>query len=224
MTFENSFSVALSARLQQAAVIAVLVIDDADDALPLAESLWDGGVRAIELTLRTPAATDALARIRKHFPQIIAGAGTVLTPTQVNEAADAGAAFAVAPGTNPAVIKAAANIRLPFAPGIATPSDIESALQSGCRLMKYFPAEHLGGMAYLRAIANPYAHLQLQFIPLGGIDQENASDYLRDPLVHSIGGSWIAPRGLIRQRDWKTITQRASEAAKLSIQPPGEAG
>ena len=202
----------VSQRMHRAGVIAVLVVDRVADAVPLAHALLAGGVDAMELTLRTPAAVDALRKIRAEVPQMLAGIGTILTPAQVAEVADAGAAFGVSPGINPRVVLAAEDRGLPFSPGIATPSDIEQALELGCRLLKFFPAEPSGGLAYLKSIAAPYAHLNVRYIPLGGLDASHLDRYLAEPLVHAIGGSWIAPRDLIQKQDWKTITERAQQA------------
>jgi 2-dehydro-3-deoxyphosphogluconate aldolase/(4S)-4-hydroxy-2-oxoglutarate aldolase len=139
-------------RVQRCGVIAVLIVDQAQDAIPLAQALLAGGIDAMELTLRTPAALDALRRIKAEVPKMLVGAGTVLTPEQVSEVAAAGADFAVSPGMNPRVVLAARELGLPFAPGIATPSDIEQAIECGCKLLKFFPAEPLGGLSYLKAI------------------------------------------------------------------------
>lgn len=209
------FNVTLRSRLQRSGVVAVLVIDDPADAVPAARALLEGGVDCMELTLRTPAAMEALQKILKEVPEMIAGVGTILTPEQVGEVASAGAAFGVAPGMNPRVVKEAKQAGLPFAPGICTPSDIEAALECGCRVLKFFPAEPLGGMSYLKSIAAPYAHLGLSFIPLGGVDAGNAESYLREPNILALGGSWIAPRDLIRKRDWASITQRAQQVAEI---------
>ena len=130
-----------------------------------------------------------------------------------NLAVGAGAAFGVAPGMNPRVVHAARDAGLPFAPGIATPSDIEQALECDCRLLKFFSAEPMGGISYLKSIAAPYAHLNLRYIPLGGIDASHLDRYLAEPLIQAIGGSWIAPRELIQKHDWQTIGERAREAA-----------
>jgi len=169
----------------------------------------------MELTLRTPAAMEALLSIRGEVPEMIAGVGTILTPQQVGEVAAAGAAFGVAPGMNPRVVMEAKQTGLPFAPGVCTPSDIEAALECGCRVLKFFPSEPLGGMGYLKSISAPYAHLGLSFIPLGGVDAGNAESYLREPNILALGGSWIAPRDLIRNRDWAAITQRAAQVAEI---------
>jgi len=116
---------------------------------------------------------------------------------------------------NPRVVMEATQVGLPFAPGICTPSDIEAALECGCRVLKFFPAEPLGGMGYLKSIAAPYAHLGLSFIPLGGVDAGNAESYLREPNILALGGSWIAPRDLIRKKDWASVTQRAEQVAEI---------
>ena len=208
-----TFPPALARGIYDAGVIAVLVIDEPADALPLAGALVAGGVHAIELTLRTPSALESLAIIKKNMPRMLVGAGTVLTPAQVLQARDAGADFAVAPGCNARVLAAAAEARLPFAPGIATPSDIEAALEFGCALLKFFPAEPSGGLAYLKNMAAPYAHLGLRYMPLGGITAATAAAWLADPLIAALGGTWLAPRPLIQARDWAGITQRAAEAA-----------
>ena len=205
----------LLARLHRTGIVAVLVIDDPADAIPLARALLAGGVDCMELTLRTPAAMDALRRVRAEVPEMLAGVGTILTPQQVNDVATAGAHFGVAPGCNPRILAEATRIGLPFAPGICTPSDIELALEAGCRLLKFFPAEPTGGLAYLRSMAAPYAHLGIRFVPLGGIDPTNAERYLNEPLVHALGGSWLAPRDLIKNHDWPAITANARQATDL---------
>ena len=205
----------LSAHIHKTGVIAVLVLDDAEVAVPLAQALLTGGVDCIELTLRTDAALECVRRIRAGAPQIIVGVGTILTPHQMQEAAKAGAAFGVAPGMNARVVQAAQIAGLPFAPGICTPTDIEHALELGCRLLKYFPSEPCGGLAYLRSIAAPFAHLGVRYVPLGGVGAANAETYLREPLVHALGGSWLAPREAIQKRDWATITKNALEATDI---------
>ncbi len=205
----------LAECVRGAGIIAVLVIDREEDAVPLARALLAGGVGVMELTLRTDAALDALRAIRKDVPEMVAGVGTVLTPKQVGQVAGAGGAFGVSPGVNPRVIKAAAEAGLPFAPGVATPSDIEASLEFGCRLLKFFPCEPSGGLPFLKAMAAPYAHLGLQFIPLGGVNAKNMSAYLADPLVSALGGSWLAPREAIRAGQWEGITGLAAEASSI---------
>jgi 2-dehydro-3-deoxyphosphogluconate aldolase/(4S)-4-hydroxy-2-oxoglutarate aldolase len=206
----------LADGLNRCGVVAVLTVDDAEDAVPLARALIAGGIEAMELTLRTPAAVDALRAIVAKVPDMLAGIGTILTPAQAAEVRAAGAAFGVAPGANPRVIEAARAAGLPFAPGVATPSEIERALELGCRILKFFPAERSGGLPYLQSIAAPYAHLALRFMPLGGINAGNMADYLRNPLILAVGGSWIAPRDSILDHDWSAITESAREASALA--------
>ena len=198
--------------ISEARIIAVLVIDDAAAALPVAESLLAGGVTAMELTLRTPAALEAAARIREACPEMMVGIGTILFPDQVEAALAAGASFGVSPGVNPAIIRQAKAVDLPFGPGIMTPTDIDMAIQEGCRLLKFFPAESSGGLAHLKNIAAPYAHLGPKFIPLGGVSLANMMTYLNSDLIAAVGGSWLAPRDLIQQQDWKKIENNAREA------------
>jgi 2-dehydro-3-deoxyphosphogluconate aldolase/(4S)-4-hydroxy-2-oxoglutarate aldolase len=202
-------------KLDDAAVIAVLVVDDIEHAVPLATALLKGGVTAIELTLRTPAALKAASIIKNQFPEIILGFGTVLTVDQVKAVKDVGADFAVAPGCNPAVIKAAQDENLSFAPGIMTPSDIEIAIENGCKVMKYFPAETSGGIKHLKSISAPYQFLDPQFIPLGGLNINNAATYLNSPLITAIGGSWLAKREMIKSKSWEAITNNCIAINKL---------
>ena len=192
-----AFNPELADRIQKAGIIAVLIVDRVEDAVPLAKSLLDGGVGVMELTLRTEAALGALKAIRSSVPEMLAGVGTILTPAQVTEVKEAGAAFGVAPGVSRRVMEAARKAGLSFAPGILTPSDIEAALEYDCQLLKLFPAEPAGGLAYLKAMAAPYAHLGLKFVPLGGVNAKNMGTYLADPLISALGGSWLAPREAI---------------------------
>jgi len=202
-------------RVQAAGIVAVITLTDGATAVPLARSLLAGGIQAIELTLRTPAALQALEAICKDVPDMLVGAGTVLNEQQVDAVKSAGVDFAVSPGMNPAVVKAAQQAGLPFAPGICTPTDIEASLEFGCRLLKFFPAEHCGGLSYLNSIAAPYAHLGIRFLPLGGVNVNNAADYLASPHVAAVGGSWLAPSELIADNNWTAITQRAHAASEL---------
>ncbi|MEQ8208455.1 MAG: bifunctional 4-hydroxy-2-oxoglutarate aldolase/2-dehydro-3-deoxy-phosphogluconate aldolase [Lacipirellulaceae bacterium] len=205
---------AVFTQVKEAGVLAVLMIDRVEDAVPLAETLLAGGIRAMELTLRTDAALPALEAIRKATPDMIVGVGTVLTEEQVKEASDRGAAFLVSPGMNPKTLAAAAKVGVPFAPGIATPTDIEAALEFDCKTLKFFPAELLGGLPYLRSIAAPYAHLGLEYVPLGGVKQSNLAEYLAEPLISAVGGSWLAPKDLVKAGEWKQIEGIAATAAE----------
>jgi 2-dehydro-3-deoxyphosphogluconate aldolase/(4S)-4-hydroxy-2-oxoglutarate aldolase len=210
------FDPALADRLRESRIIAVLAIDRDEDAVPLAEALLEGGVDALELTLRTPVAVSAMETIIASFPELNVGIGTILSVEQLYEVSKAGADFGVAPGMNPRIIREAAKLEFSFAPGVATPSEVEEALEFGCRLLKFFPAEPSGGLDYLKSMAAPYAHLGVQFIPLGGINPSNLSKYLGSPLVAAIGGSWIASRDLINAQDWTSITNNAREAREIT--------
>jgi 2-dehydro-3-deoxyphosphogluconate aldolase/(4S)-4-hydroxy-2-oxoglutarate aldolase len=198
--------------LGQQKIIAVVVVDEVEDAVPLAHALLAGSVSAIELTLRTPSAFESLRRIRAECPEMVAGLGTVISPEQVEAAVLGGAAFAVAPGMNPNTVLAARAAGLPFAPGIATPSDIERAVELGCKVLKFFPAEASGGVTYLNSMTGPYAHLGLEYIPLGGLGEQNFTRYLALENVPAVGGSWIAPRDLIQRKAWTAITNNARRA------------
>ncbi len=205
----------LGKKIAKSGVIAVLVIDREEDAVPLARALLKGGVTAIELTLRTDAAFAALYRIRYEVPEIIAGVGTILTSRQVGQAKDTGAHFGVSPGVNPEVVMHAKLSDLPFGPGIMTPTDIDQSLALGCRLLKYFPAGSAGGLSHLANIAAPYEHLGIRYIPLGGVNPDNLREYLDSPYVAAVGGSWLAPRDLIQENNWDEISRRAEQARRI---------
>lgn len=209
------FDPELVQQIRHNPVVAVLVVDEVTSAVPLARALVAGGISIMELTLRTPAAIDALRAVRREVPEMTAGMGTILDREQVRDVKNAGAQFGVSPGLNPNVLEEARRQNLPFAPGVVTPSDIERALEFGCHVLKFFPAEASGGLAYLRSMAAPYEHLKIQFMPLGGLNAGNFQDYLKDPLVCAIGGSWIAPRQLIQEGNWGEIQERASTASAI---------
>lgn len=206
----------LLAQLRRARVVAVVTVENVDDASSLAASLTAGGIVAVELALRTPAALAALREFRAAAPGVLLGAGTVLLPEQANAARAAGADFALAPGFDLATARHCGVIGLPFVPGVATASDIQAALREGFRLLKWFPAEPLGGTRGLRALAAPFAHLGVRYLPLGGIDEAKATAYLAEPAVAAVGGSWIAPADLIRRREWETIRSRAAAVVALA--------
>lgn len=198
-------------------VIATIVIDSIDQAVPLAETLYACGIQSVEVTLRTACAVKAIQKIANEFPEIIVGAGTVLSPEQLYEVKEAGAKYAVAPGLNPIVVETASEIKIPFAPGVCTPSEVEKAIAMGCKILKFFPAEAAGGLKYLKCMASPYLHLGIGFIPLGGIDENNFIEYFREECVVAIGGSWLAPRKMINAQNWSYIRNRCLDAKmKLS--------
>lgn len=210
---DGLFPDSIAGRMRKTGVAAVLVIDDAAAAIPLAETLVEAGVDIMELAFRTKASLDALELIAKRVPRMLAGVGTVLRPDQVAAARDKGASFIVTPGTNRNVLEAACKLGMPIAPGVAVPSDIEAALEYGCRILKYFPAEPQGGLPYLRSMSAPYSHLGIKYFPLGGISEANCREYVSDPLIIAVGGSWIAPRAQIKAADWATIKATAERAA-----------
>ncbi|PVE20413.1 keto-deoxy-phosphogluconate aldolase, partial [Microvirga sp. KLBC 81] len=197
----------IAAILGQGPVIPVILVEDVADAVPLAKALVAGGVRVLEVTLRTEAALEAIRRILAEVPDAIVGAGTVLTPAQLDAVATLGAAFAVSPGATPALLDAAASSPVPLLPGTATASEVMAVLERGYTHMKLFPAEAVGGVALLSSLASPLP--AARFCPTGGIDPEKAKRYLACPNVVCVGGSWLAPRDAIRQGDWGRITDLA---------------
>ncbi|MDA3955139.1 bifunctional 4-hydroxy-2-oxoglutarate aldolase/2-dehydro-3-deoxy-phosphogluconate aldolase [Oceanispirochaeta sp.] len=215
------FTSELKGKLFASGVIAVITINDADQAVPLARLLVDEGIRAMELTLRTECALNALERITKEVPEMNAGVGTVLQASQLDEIIKRRALFAVAPGCNPDVIDGALERQFPFGPGISTASDVETAVSKGCQVLKIFPAEQLGGINYLKALNGPYGFLDLQYIPLGGVNAGNMASWLERPEILAIGGSWIAPPGMIDKKDWTGIAANAREAVKITREVRG---
>ena len=212
---KNLFTNQMRDQLSASRAIATVTIDKVEDAQPLAQALLSGGVRVVEVTLRTPLALEAIRSITQNFPELLVMAGTVITPQQVKQVQDVGAVCAVAPGMNRRVVEAALSAGLPFAPGITTPSEIEAALEYDCDLLKFYPAESMGGIRYLKNMQAPYAHLGLKFIPLGGLNSKNAGEYLKEDCVLSVGGSWIANADAIRSGDWNGIEQRAAALMKI---------
>jgi 2-dehydro-3-deoxyphosphogluconate aldolase / (4S)-4-hydroxy-2-oxoglutarate aldolase len=199
-------------------LICVAVIDKPDNAVPLAEALLAGGLSVMEVTFRTGAAADSIARIRKSLSAVAIGAGTLLTAEQVQRAADAGAQFGVSPGLNEAVLAAAHKNNIPFFPGVMTPTETGRALELGWKHLKFFPAEAAGGVAMLKALAGPFAHTGVKFVPTGGINATNLPNYLALPQVAAIGGSWMAERRLVTEKAWPKITALTAEAMKIIAQ------
>ena len=190
-------------------VIPVVVIDDEADAVPLARALVAGGIGVIEVTLRTPTALESIRRIAAEVPEIVVGAGTILAPAHAVDAADAGAAFLVSPGTTPTVLAAMVDTGLPLLPGCATITEAMTLREQGHTQLKFFPAEAAGGASYLKGIAGPVP--DLRFCPTGGITLERVPAYLALPNVTCVGGTWIAPASAISARDWDGITTTAAE-------------
>ncbi len=192
-------------------VIPVVEIEHADDAVPLAQAIAAGGIGVLEVALRTEAAFESIRRIRASLPDLVVGAGTVQTPEQARQAIGAGAQFGMAPGLNRRIVSDFRERSIPFVPGILTPTEIENALALGCRLLKFFPAQAAGGIAYLKALAGPFGNLDLHICATGGIHPSNLRQYLETPLVWAVGGSWIATRQQITGKQWSAITTRAQQ-------------
>ncbi len=194
-------------------VMPVVVIDDLATAVPIARALVDGGLPAIELTLRTPVALDAIRAIAAEVPEIALGAGTITTPAQAEAAVAAGAGFLVSPGSTPSLLAAMRATGVPFLPGTSTVSEVLAVLEAGITEMKFFPAEASGGSAYLRSVAGPVP--AARFCPTGGITPTSAPGYLALPNVGCVGGTWLTPADLVAAGDWERISKLAAEAAAL---------
>ncbi|MFG2457587.1 bifunctional 4-hydroxy-2-oxoglutarate aldolase/2-dehydro-3-deoxy-phosphogluconate aldolase [Streptomyces sp. NPDC048523] len=202
--------------LDLAPVVPVVVIEDASDAVPLARALVAGGLSAIEVTLRTPVALDAIRAIAGEVPEAVVGAGTVITPEQVRESVEAGARFLVSPGWTDVLLEAMRESGVPFLPGVSTTSEVVALLERGVREMKFFPAEAAGGTAYLKSLSGPLP--QARFCPTGGIGAENAPEYLSLPNVGCVGGTWMLPADAIAARDWARVEKLARAATGLRTQ------
>ncbi len=203
----------LTRMLQSSPVIPVITLERLADAVPLAEALVAGGLTTLEITLRSKVGLEAIRRVAAEVPKASVGAGTVLCMRQFEQAENAGARFIVSPGTTLELLEAARHSPVPFLPGAATASEFMSLFEAGYSLMKFFPAEPAGGKRYLAALAAPLP--ELHFCPTGGISAENARSYLELPNVVSVGGSWICPAELVREGEWKRITELARQAAAL---------
>jgi 2-dehydro-3-deoxyphosphogluconate aldolase/(4S)-4-hydroxy-2-oxoglutarate aldolase len=211
---------AVLGKLREHRLVPVIVVDDAADAVDLGRALVAGGLPVAEVTFRTAAAAEAMRRMSAEVPELLIGAGTVLTPAQVTQAREAGASFVVSPGFNPRVVDACREQGLPVYPGVATPTEIEAALEKDLSVLKFFPAESLGGLAYLKAVAAPYGGVS--FMPTGGISPGNVRDYLAFPAVVACGGSWLAPKAWIQQKQFDRIRDEVRQAVTLLSSKPGE--
>lgn len=199
--------------LELSPVIPVVVLDSAQQAVPLARALLRGGIRVIEVTLRTPAGVDSIRAVAQEVPDMVVGAGTVLSSEQVAAVARAGAQFVVTPGSPPRLLDATIESGLPLLPGAGTLTEMLTLAERGLTAMKFFPAEASGGRPFLVAAAGPCP--QLRFCPTGGVTPENAPDYLTLPNVRCVGGSWLAPKDVVAQGDWARVEALARAAAAL---------
>ncbi|MCO5731825.1 2-dehydro-3-deoxy-phosphogluconate aldolase [Rhizobium sp. SSA_523] len=211
----NTKTESLLSILKLQPVVPVLIVEDAASAVPLARALVAGGLKAIEITLRTPAALDAVKAVAEEVEGAHVGAGTILNGRDFDAAVKAGSTFIVSPGIAPGVLSAAGGSSVPLLPGAATASEVMTLREAGYEVLKFFPAEQAGGAAYLKALSSPLAGTV--FCPTGGISLTNARDYLSLPNVVCVGGSWVAPKDKVAAGDWDAITKLASEAAALKI-------
>lgn len=200
-------------QIEEAKIVPVIVIDDESNALPLAKALRAGGINIAEITFRTEAAKGAIELISSTYPDMLVGAGTVLTIGQVDEALKAGAKFIVTPGSNPKVIEYCVKNNITIIPGCANPSNVELALENGLSVVKFFPAEQAGGIGYIKAISAPYGNVR--FMPTGGISPLNVENYLREKCIIACGGSWMVKKDLIKEGKFDEITKLCKEACDI---------
>lgn len=202
-----------SRRPRPAPVIPVIVLDDPAHAVPLARACVDGGVKVLEVTLRTAAGLESIRRIAAEVPEAVVGAGTVTVPAELAQVVAAGARFVVSPGFDRGLVAAARDLSMPIVPGVMTPSEVMAGVAEGLTLLKLFPAAVAGGVAMLQALAGPFPGVR--FVPTGGIDARTAAQYLAQPNVLAVGGSWLVPSSAIERRDWAAVTTLARAAESL---------
>ena len=206
---------AVNETLGKIKVVPVVAIESVDSAVPLADALAEGGFPVAEITFRTEAAAAVMQKLRKERPDVMVGAGTILTVENLRKAVGCGAVFGVAPGLNPAVVEEALRLGFPFSPGVMTPSDVETGLGYGLKVLKLFPAGAAGGAKYLKSLAAPYAHTGVKFIPTGGVSRDNLGDYLAMDTVLAVGGTWIAKKDAIAAGEWDKIRENARAASEF---------
>ena len=202
-------------KLSCAGIVPVIKVEDAADAVPLCKALSDGGLPVAEITFRSDAAEEAIRRVHEELPEVILGAGTVLTKEQVDRAVNAGATYIVSPGLNPEIVKYCQEKNVPIVPGTANPSDIEVALGLGLKTVKFFPAEPLGGLKLIKAMAAPYG--AVTFLPTGGVTEQNLNEYLAFNKVIACGGSWMVPADAVANKDWKKIEDLTRSAVNKML-------
>lgn len=200
-------------KIQEIGIVPVVVLDDAKDAAPLAKALIDGGLPCAEVTFRTEAAEECIRIMSEQFPEMLVGAGTVLTTEQVDRAVAAGAKFIVSPGLNPRIVKYCVEKGILITPGCANPSDVEQAIENGLEVVKFFPAEQAGGLPMIKAMAAPYTNMM--FMPTGGISPSNVRDYLGFKKIIACGGSWMVKGDLVKAGDYAKITELSKEAVAI---------
>lgn len=194
-------------------VVPVVVLEDAEKAVPTAKALLKGGINAMEITFRTAAAKASIAKVAAEVPEMIVGAGTVVNVEQLHDAVEAGAKFVVSPGSDAEVIAEAMKMGVPITPGVVTPSEIMLGLKLGVKVFKFFPAENYGGLKTIKALSGPFP--QIRFLPTGGINQNNAAEYYRNPKILAVGGSWMVSKDMINAGDFDGITEKSAAATGL---------
>ena len=202
-------------KLSLAGLVPVIKVEDAADAVPLCKALADGGLPVAEITFRSDAAEESIRRVHAELPDVILGAGTVLTIEQVDKARAAGATYMVSPGLNPVIVEHCQKIGVPIVPGCANPSDIETALSLGLKTVKFFPAEALGGLNMIKALSAPYG--SLTFLPTGGVNEKNLNEYLKFSKIVACGGSWMVPADAVAAKDWKRIENLTRSAVNSML-------
>lgn len=207
-------------KIQKIGIVPVVVLDDAKDAAPLAKALCEGGLPCAEVTFRTAAAEESIRMMSEQFPEMLVGAGTVLTTEQVDRAVAAGAKFIVSPGLNPRIVKYCVEKGILIIPGCANPSDIEQALENGLEVVKFFPAEPAGGLRMIKAMAAPY--VGVKFMPTGGINQNNVKDYLAYDRILACGGSWMVKGDMVAAGEFDKIKELAAEAVEIVKESRGK--
>lgn len=200
-------------KLGEYGIVPVVVLNDSKDAAPLADALCEGGLACAEVTFRTEAAAESIKIMSENHPEMMVGAGTVLTVEQVDEAVAAGAKFIVSPGLNPEVVKYCLDKNIPITPGVVTPSEMEQAIELGLNLVKFFPAEPSGGLPMIKAVAAPYT--MLKFMPTGGINPNNVKEYLKDDKIFACGGSWMVKGNLVNEGNFDEIKRLTKEAVEI---------
>ena len=203
------------AQLEKIRIVPVLVLNDLDSGMKMCEILVECGLPAAEVTFRTPAAAAIIKAASERFPELYLGAGTILNVADLERAFDSGAKFAVAPGFNPTVVRAAVENHVAFAPGVCTPSEVEQAMEFGCRFLKFFPAEAAGGTKMLKSIIAPYKHLGVRFMPTGGVTTANVMEYLAIREVAAVGGTWLGKADDIAAGNWEKIRDIVKQAVAL---------
>ena len=215
MSFQKNTRNAVE-KLSAIKIVPVLVLNDVDSGLKMCEVLAECGLPAAEITFRTTAAEAVIKAAASRFPELYLGAGTILNSRDLHRAFEAGAKFAVAPGFNPTIVKEAVANGFAFAPGVCTPSEVEQAMEYGCRFLKFFPAEASGGVNFLKSLIAPYKHLGVRFMPTGGVSTGNVAEYLKLKEVVAVGGTWLGKSSDIESGNWDAIKAAVSAAVELS--------